>query len=1162
MPSIIFRYSRVLNGVAIEATRSQIDRIRGLDYVRSVRIESILSITDIDTRSIVAADRVEREFGLTGKGIRLAIIDTGIDYMHPDLGGGFGPAFRVKNGFDFVNMDDDPMDDNGHGTHVGGIAAGSSSTVPGIAPEVDLLAVKVLNADGLGPESQIIAGIEFAVDPDGDPLTDDGADVINMSLGGTGNADDPVARAVDVAVASGVVCVVSAGNSGAYQAIASPGVARRALTVGATDNDDRITGFSSKGPAFTTLAVKPELVAPGVQVNAARLGGGYRRLSGTSMSSPHVAGAAALLRQYRPAWTPDDIKAVLTATADDIGFDPWAQGSGRLNVFGAITAEARLSASGLNFGEIDATVDSWTSEKTFDIISESSESLAVEMSVGSLPPGLNLVLEPATFTLDPGERVAVTARITVTNMLVPFGGLPPETGGVVTATAGQTRLRLPFASVKANALSVSLDRDPLYVVIVSSDRAQILIPGEQSKTIIPPGTYTVLALFQTEGSGLSPGTRVIVERRNVAVNGQTSISMSSTEASNLVEFGFVSEDNMPLVPSFDVEAVTNSSASFSLVLLDDPSYDRVAFSPDAGDIRVDHIVRVDDSTGKDAYIIPLSVSPGSGRQTNNPKTFRSLRFAVAPTSRTGQLETVDVFVHDDGQEVSLVDRRGEGTPLDGDGNRTVMLGQPIDTLFSFKTFRMDTYVVQVGRTPDLLGKDNLLDTGGSLRQIGSRLELARGAFSNSVHTIDVGDVVIPYGGLAPYWRAEILEFVFDRIYFSRPPFFFSPFQDARNTISRFQLVSDDGEAGLADGLIFNYSEGGLQDNLMFSPGSHDLIWFFNGYEIDRLVGQATARLRFDTTLQSRQPGNIRFFAVLADGIPTAIIESGHTNTLTFEAQFDDAVATAGFRRFGTRSWTPLSLASAGGKHRTAQIPDTLSDGYYSVRISIRDVEGGSLDYQLKPAFRWGRKDVAANQAPGNFALQQPADGDVVSSSPGQPIQFVWQRSMDPDPEDVLQYSLRVQGPGIDTTLVIAGSHRVTLDQTDGFISGASYDWIVFATDGWLKAPVPQSFSFVMGGRATDTDTQSDPPLPTTLMAGYPNPFERELILEYRLSLPGDMTAELIDLTGRTRKRYQEAIRAPGVYRVRLQTDGLPSGVYLLRVHLGERRFTRKLVHLR
>src|SRR3989338_3316842 len=113
-----------------------------------------------DSVSLIGADKVHEELGVRGSGVRVAIIDTGIDYKHPYLGGGFGPGYKVIGGYDFINKDNDPMDDNSHGTHVAGIVAANAPTYTGVAPEASLLAYKVLDSGGSGSQSVVLAGIE------------------------------------------------------------------------------------------------------------------------------------------------------------------------------------------------------------------------------------------------------------------------------------------------------------------------------------------------------------------------------------------------------------------------------------------------------------------------------------------------------------------------------------------------------------------------------------------------------------------------------------------------------------------------------------------------------------------------------------------------------------------------------------------------------------------------------------------------------------------------------------------------------------------------------------------------------------------------------------------------------------------------------------------
>jgi subtilisin family serine protease len=286
---------------------------------------------------------------------------------------------RVTDGWDFVNNDADPMDDHGHGTHCAGIAAGNG-VLKGVAPDAKIYAYKVLSSGGWGYYSWIIGGIERAVDPNKDSDFSDHVDVISMSLGGQGDPDDPMSQAVDNAVTAGVTAVIAAGNSGsAEETIASPGTARKAITIGATDKNDAIAVFSSRGPVIWTykdenekiiekMMIKPDIVAPGVNICASQYSFAWNdrkcfddkhvAISGTSMATPHVAGAVALIKQAHPDWTPDEIKIALRNTAVDLGEPVTTQGYGRINVSAAVSllhkpCIAEISTSGEVLGLVD-----------------------------------------------------------------------------------------------------------------------------------------------------------------------------------------------------------------------------------------------------------------------------------------------------------------------------------------------------------------------------------------------------------------------------------------------------------------------------------------------------------------------------------------------------------------------------------------------------------------------------------------------------------------------------------------------------------------------------------------------------------------------------------------------------------------------------------------
>lgn len=445
-PQIAHEYGVVFNGAALSLDEFELDSVKQLPYVRNVYPDRVYRAFLSNSVTQINADDVWNTLDVRGAGTVVAVIDTGINYNHASLGGGFGPGFKVIGGYDFVNSAPDPMDDNGHGTHCAGIVAANGS-VKGVAPLAKLLAYKALDAAGMGLSSDIIAAIERACDPDQNPLTNDAADVISMSLGGPGHPDDPTCQAVDAAVDLGVVVVVAAGNESNYETVGSPGCARKAITVGASDSDDRIASFSSRGPAVLTSDIKPEVCAPGAYISSTSIGGGVESMSGTSMACPHVAGAAAILREMHPEWTPEMIKSTLTQTALDIGEDAVTQGGGRIDLYAAVQAQLVIEPAVLNLGYDDLSVDMWATTRTLSITNTSAGTINCNFIIedAKLPPGVGTTITPNA-VISPGETSYVEFHISVNNTAVANFYEPPYVYfGAVVAQYGDRTLRIPFA---------------------------------------------------------------------------------------------------------------------------------------------------------------------------------------------------------------------------------------------------------------------------------------------------------------------------------------------------------------------------------------------------------------------------------------------------------------------------------------------------------------------------------------------------------------------------------------------------------------------------------------------------------------------------------------------------------------------------------------------
>lgn len=299
---------------------------------------------------------------LTGKGVTIGIIDTGVDYTHPDLGGCIGPNCKVIGGYDFINNDNDPMDDHGHGTHVAATAAGNG-VLKGVAPDAKIIAYKVLDMSGSGPMSGIIEAIERSADPNQDGSIDDHLDVINLSLGldcklyfgrytSDCGPDDPMSLVIDNATDLGVVAVIAAGNRGllGQGSVGSPGTSRKAITVGAVDKQRQLADFTALGP--TTVGIKPDIVAPGVSICAAQhdswLEGqaectpelpNHIAIDGTSMATPHVAGMTALLKQINSDLSAKQIKDILKQNASNLNSSMLLQGHGLIDALASIQTD-------------------------------------------------------------------------------------------------------------------------------------------------------------------------------------------------------------------------------------------------------------------------------------------------------------------------------------------------------------------------------------------------------------------------------------------------------------------------------------------------------------------------------------------------------------------------------------------------------------------------------------------------------------------------------------------------------------------------------------------------------------------------------------------------------------------------------------------------------
>ncbi|GII62523.1 serine protease [Sphaerisporangium krabiense] len=449
--------------------------------------------------------------GLTGKGVTVAVLDSGYDARHPDLRGVVTQA---------VNFSDEPdtKDLVGHGTHVASIVAGSGRAsggkYKGVAPGAKIAFGKVGGLYGV-EESDLIAGMEWAA-------TTVKAPVVNISIGGSDTRGlDPVEQAVNtLSERTGTLFVIAAGNSGKAKSINSPGSAEAALTVGAVDHADALAYFSSQGPRMDDGAAKPDITAPGSGIVAAgakgTTTGRYVSKSGTSMATPHVVGAAAILSQQHPDWKGARLKAALMASAKPgAGLTPYQEGTGRVDVARALTQTV-----------VAETPNVWTFIPWPGGGAEPVTKEITYANTSDAPVDLALA-EDGPYTLA-ADRLTVPARGTASVRLTLDAGL--ETGGhpgVVTATAGETTVRsLAGAFVEPESYDLKMtatgrDGKPLDGVaallydVKTGEMEEVPFSGGAGATRLPRGDWNLIADLFEPGAYTFTHQRVRIDKADV-----------------------------------------------------------------------------------------------------------------------------------------------------------------------------------------------------------------------------------------------------------------------------------------------------------------------------------------------------------------------------------------------------------------------------------------------------------------------------------------------------------------------------------------------------------------------------------------------------------------------------------------------------------------------
>ncbi|KAB8166938.1 S8 family serine peptidase, partial [Streptomyces mimosae] len=572
--------------------------------IESVALDGVVTKSlDVSVPQIGAPEAWEA--GFDGSGVTVAVLDTGISAEHPDLG---TDKIVAEQNF---SESDTASDRDGHGTHVASTVAGVGDPYSGVAPGASLINGKVLDDYGSGYESDIIEGMQWAVD--------EGADIVSMSLGGyAGPEIDPMEEAVNTLSAeSGALFVIAAGNEGpSAGTIGSPGTADAALTVGAVDDDDALAEFSSVGPRTRDGALKPDVTAPGVDIAAAGAEGAaiweygtpvddtHVAISGTSMATPHVAGAAALLAQANPDLTGDQIKAALAGsaiTAD--GYTAFQQGSGRIDVPAAIAQSVIAEPSSLSFGAVPfphEDAEPVTRELTYRNLGDADVTLQLtaegtDPEGNPAPDGL-FTLSADEVTVPAGGTATVEATASTAAGEL-FGGhslfvtATAEDGTTVTTAGGVEREEEKFGldiEVTDRAGGPSQDAWVTVTELATLEQYDVPLVDGVASARLPEGEYLVdVANFHaTEDGEELLGIDWLVEP-NVTLTEDTSLSVAATDAQPVdwtVEDEAAEQSDLNVgFEALDPEAGTSLGSSWSATGLAEGFHTAQLDTPDSPD---------------------------------------------------------------------------------------------------------------------------------------------------------------------------------------------------------------------------------------------------------------------------------------------------------------------------------------------------------------------------------------------------------------------------------------------------------------------------------------------------------------------------------------------------------------------------------------------------
>jgi hypothetical protein len=500
---------RTINAVLIESCEEEIKEIRKLNYVKTVlRNSKVESVGEIPINSTISAlnNNYSANFSNNGEGVKIGIIDTGIDYNNPALGGGFGSGFKVAGGYDFVNKDNDPMDDSGHGTGVAGVIA-ASGELSGIAPDATLYAYKTQDTWGSGWSNNAITALEYCVDPNQDFDLSDHMDIVNMSIACyelNNNEREAIAEIFKMATSLKMIICVAAGNEGpGYIDFNQFAIFDNVISVGSCNLKNEISTFSCRGFGINNYSIKPDLVSLGENVeilnllNSTDTNGG-----GTSIACPGVSGVAVLLKQKHPSWTYEEIKSSLVNSATDLGVNVMLQGAGKVNKNDALNLNTLVYPQTINWGISSENKEE--EEKIFavSLYNKSSQQQVYQINLDQeFPSGIKVSADPSNFSIQSNDSISITFRLSIDRSKLAFPQeVPFNYFGRFNISGGSDSISIPWTLIRGCLIHTDTDlkisktvQDPFIKILKDDKLVNSTKQYNPDKDIIvPPGYYDII----------------------------------------------------------------------------------------------------------------------------------------------------------------------------------------------------------------------------------------------------------------------------------------------------------------------------------------------------------------------------------------------------------------------------------------------------------------------------------------------------------------------------------------------------------------------------------------------------------------------------------------------------------------------------------------------